>query len=65
MRTLEDQETEQLRRIDELADLDARGIAQHLQRITDDVKYDVHAVTSRSHGRRPYCQPRSQAILGV
>jgi hypothetical protein len=37
------QEREQSRIIDELADLDDQGLAEHLQNITDDVKFDIRS----------------------
>ena len=41
MMTIDDHEIEQSKMIDQLAALHGRGIARHLQHITDDVKYDV------------------------
>jgi hypothetical protein len=37
-------EREQSRMIDQLADLDARGLARNAQHLTEDIKYDVRNV---------------------
>ena len=41
MMTIDDNEREQSRMIDQLAGLDARGLARHAQHLTDDIKHDV------------------------
>lgn len=39
--TVDDNEREQSRMIDQLADLDARGLARHAQHLTGDIKYEA------------------------
>jgi len=43
MMTVDDNEREQSRMIDQLADLDAGGLARHAQHLADDVKFDVRS----------------------